>query len=477
MKLPQHCEVKVTRNKSDVFYRLFKNKDMYLPALLCLGAFLTRFGFLALSDNFKGPQPMLNIITSLHIFKYPGIIQNIYYQQLPAFLYSLFAAIKIGGDQIISGRLLSVFWGSMSIAPYYYLVSKIFTKRIAVLSALLLCFYPVHVINSVITTPDIMGLFLLLSAMYCLQEQRNILAGVFVFLATACTYVSWLFVLILPIFIISIKNKSLRKRLKDAVWFFLIAGLFSLFWIIITNNVYKEHNLFYNNFFNAKSFYEYLFSFMSTVSMITRKLFFFPLPVLFLLGLAGIYQSAKTRKYYEFFFLIGALVLTLSLGIFREEIALIEQGMLVLSALLIPFMVLGLDFILHVFGLSRKIFSMMAITLISVSLLFLSMYERPYLPKKIRNLSSWIKYNVQDRNVKIYISEDKSLYFSSIIMLSGLPQGNFNYFEKDSIKLSEISRNKGSYLICSGVMDKSVWGEFTKAARFDEYWVLTGLGK
>ena len=465
------------RNKYDVFYKLLKSKDLYVALLLCLGAFLTRFGFLALSDNFKGPQPMLNIITSLHIFKHPEFMQNIYYQQLPAFLYSLFAAIKIGGDQLLCGRLLSVFWGTMSIALFYYLLSRIFNKRIAVFSALLLCFYPAHILNSVITMPDIMGLFFLLSALCCLQERRNILSVLFVCLATACTYVSWLFVMILPVFIITVKKQSQRLRLKDALCFFLIAGLFALFWIIVTNNIYREHNLFYKNFFEAGSFFEYIFAFMQTVSMIIRQLFYFPMPLLFLLGLVGIYQSAKMRKYYDFIFLIGSLVLALALGIFRQEINLIEQGMLVLSILLIPFMVLGLDFILRVFSLGRNRYTAVVIALICFSLLFLSMDARPYLPKKIKDLSSWMKDNVQDRNAVLYIRKDENPYFSSIIMLSGLPQGNFHYYEIEKIKFPKKNRDKKSYFIYSGEFDDNINKKFKKVVRFDEYWVLTGLDK
>ncbi|MFH1093731.1 MAG: glycosyltransferase family 39 protein [Candidatus Omnitrophota bacterium] len=464
------------KNKYDVFYKLLKDNDLYVPVVLCLGAFLTRFGFLALSDNFKGPQPMLNIITSLHIFKYPGFMQNIYYQQLPVFLYSLFAVIKIGGDQILCGRLLSVFWGSISIAPFYYLISRIFTKKISAFSALLLCFYPVHVITSVITVPDLMGLFFLLSALCFLQEQRNVLSAVFICLATACTYVSWLFVFILPVFITA-KKQSFRQGLKDALGFFLIASFFTLLWIMVTNNIYKEHNLFYKNFFEARSFFEYLFAFMQTVSMITRQLFSFPLPLLFLFGLAGIYQSAKMRKYYDFFFLIGALVLALAFGIFRQEINIIEQGLLILSIFLIPFIILGLDFILRVFRLGKNKYMAAALTMICFNMLFLSIYARPYLPKKIKDLSSWLKDNVQDTNAELFINKDNNPYFSSIIMLSRLPQGNFHYYKADDMDFLELKRDVKNYFIYSGAIDADMRENFIEAVRFDEYGVLTRLDK
>ena len=465
------------RNKYDVFYRLLKNQDFYLPVLLYLGAFLTRFSFLVLSDNFKGPQPMLNIITALHIFKDPGFMRNIYYQQLPVFLYSLFAVIKIGKDQLLSGRLLSVFWGSMSIVAYYYLVSENFNKRVAVLSSLLLCFLPVHVISSVITVPDIMGLFLLLSALFFLQKQKIVLSAIIITLATACTYVSWLFIFILPVLILIQKKQGLGQRLLNAFWFFLFACLFVVFWIMVTNSIYKEYNLFYKNFFAAGFLCSYVFAYMQSILKITRLLFSFGMPFLFLLGLAGIYQSVKMRKYYEFLFLIGSLILTLALGVFRQEINILEQGMLLILAFLIPFMVLGLDLVFRIIGLYKKRYSAVAIALICFSLLFSCMYARPYLPQKIKNLSSWIKFSVQDRNAKLFITKDKNPYYSAIIMLSGLPQGNFYYYKINDIKLSESKWNKADYLIYSEESRKSIRGDFKKVVKFDEYLVLSGMDK
>ena len=104
-------------------------------------------------------------------------------------------------------------------------------------------------------------------------------------LYSARTYVSWLFAVILPVFIITTKKQTLRLRLKDALLFFLISCSFMLFWILVVNNVYGEHNLFYKNFFEAGSFFRYMLVAMQTVSMITSQLFAFPLPFLFLLGL------------------------------------------------------------------------------------------------------------------------------------------------------------------------------------------------
>lgn len=460
------------KNKYDIFYKLLKGNDLYLPLCLCLGAFLIRFGFMVFSDNFKGPQSMLNIITSLHIFSHPEFMKNISYQQLPAFLYALFAAIKIGKDQIISGRLLSVFWGSLSILPFYYLILRIFNKRTAVFSAVLLCFYPAHIMISVITLPDIMGLFFLLIALFYVHEKKNVLSAFFLGISTACTYVSWLFLFILPVFIVISPQKCKSKGCKEAVKFFLIACLFAFFWIFITNNIYKEYNIFYKNFFEAKSFWIYVFIFLQTVSTMTRKLFSFPMPLLFLLGLAGVYQGAKKRKHYELFYLIGMLILTSALGVFRKEINLIEQGVIVASVLFIPFMITGLEFMISVFGLPKTKFTSVAVVLLCCGLLFLSIYSRPYLPQKVKNISCWLKDNIRNRNTELYISNYKNPYFSSIIMLSGLPQGNFKYYKNEEFGGFEVSKRKEACFIYSGMISEDIRRNFIISASFHEYFIL-----
>jgi len=454
------------KNNNNLFSELFKHESLYAPVLLCLGAFLVRFGFLALSDNLRGPQPMLNIITSLHIFNDPGFMSNIFYLQLPAFLYSLSAAIKIGGEQLLSGRLLSVFWGSLSVVPFYYLLKEIFDKRIAVFSSLIICFHPGHIIKSSITMPDVMGLVFILSALYCLQKKKVNLSATFVCLGTACTYVSWLFVVIIPVFIIVDQTRSIKQRMKDATAFLIIACAFLLFWILITNNLYKEHNIFYKNFFETGSFSEYIFISMQTVSMITRELFLYPAPFLFLLSLAGIYQSVRIRKYYYFSFLIGALILTLSLGLFRHEINLIEQGELIISILLIPYIVLGLDYILSVFGRRKSRYAAISVILVCFNLLFLSLEARSFLPKEVKQLSFWLKENIHDSKTKVYINSDSDQFFSSIMMLSGLPQGNFHYYGKEEIDFSDLAWNERDFLIHPGEEDEAIVNNLLKKSIF-----------
>ncbi|MCG2712671.1 MAG: DegT/DnrJ/EryC1/StrS family aminotransferase [Candidatus Omnitrophica bacterium] len=496
------------KNKYDVFHRLIMEKGFYVPIFLSLLAFFIRFGFLAFSDNFKGPQPMLNIITSLHIFNFPSIMENIFYQQLPVFLYSLFCVIKIAGEQIISGRLLCVFWGSMSVIPFYYLSNRLFTKRIALLASILFCFYPEHIVNSVITMPDAAGLFFLLCSLYYLEDEKNVLSAISLGFGTACAYICWFFVPIIFVYILLTAKEKIKLKSRNAFSFLFITALFPLLWIMLINNKYGMFNLFYKNFFEARSLWQYCFVYTQTVSIAANRLFA-PMPLLFLLGLAGLYQSAKARKYYRLFFLIGALVLAVSSGLFRKEIPVLEEGIFILSILLLPFAVLGIDFILGVLKLKSTRNSGLAVGLICLSLLFISVSKSPYpacfetpgikagdesktaglrseipafspgelhLPAGVKNLCSWLKENKKGENAKFYISKRNNPFYSSIIMLSGLPQGNFYYYDKeDELANLEIEQRRKTYFIYRGALNENVLVKFKMVKNFDKFLILMRL--
>ena len=272
----------------------------------------------------------------MHIFKTAALMDNIFYQQLPVFLYSLFCVIKITGEQIISGRLLCVFWGSMSVIPFYYLSNRLFNKRIAILASILFCFHSGHIVNSVITMPYIAGLFFLLCSLYYLEEQKNILSACLLGFGSACAYICWFFIPILPAYILLTAKGDAKLKLKSAFSCLLITVVFPVLWVILVNSKYGKFNLFYKNFFETEFLWQYLFVYMQTVSEVARRIFYQPVSLLLLFPLIGIYQNAKRRSNYRLFFLIGTLILAISSGAFRKEILVIEEGIFVLSILLLP---------------------------------------------------------------------------------------------------------------------------------------------
>jgi len=460
------------QKQNNNFFRSIIEESFYVPAILFLAVFLVRFGFLVLSDNFKGPQPMLNIATSLHIFNFPSILENVFYQPLPLFLYSLFCAVKIAGDQIVSGRLLSVFLGAVSVIPFYYLSKRLFNKKIALFSSMLFCFYPEHIVNSVITMPDVLGLVFLMGALYYVEDQRIVLSAVLLGFGTACAYICWFFVPIMPVYIILTGKGDKRLKLKNVFSFLFIAVLFPFFWIILINNKYGAFNLFYNNFFESQSLLRYCFDYMQNVSALVNRLFM-SMPLLFLLSLAGMYQSAKARRHYHWGFLIGSLLLAASSGLFREEIPVLKEGVFIISILFLPFAVLGVDFILSVVKLKSNWCAVLAVVLICVNFLFVGVNNCPYLPRSVKKFCLLIPEKMKSKDTAFYISYNNP-YYSSIMMLSGIPQGNFHYYGNEFSNL-EMRQSQKTYFIYYGDLKKNILKNFRRVIGFGSFAIIERL--
>ncbi len=415
-------------NKSDITYDLLRDREQSLVAFLGLTAFLVRTAFLCFSDNISGAQPMLNIITSLHVFHFPGILHNVCFQPLPLYLYSLFISIAAGGDQLISARLLSVLAGSLTVVPFYYLTKKMFNARIAAVSGLVLCFYPVHLVSSVLTLPDAEALFLILCALWCLSSNKMAMAAVFTVLACAAAYISWLVIPAAVIFILIREARTgAAKRGRTAGLFLAAVIIFPALWACLLGAKYGR-GLFYHNFFAAKSFLHYLFGVSHSTFRILGELIRRSGWIFAFFGFLGILRGARIKKQQPQIFYFAIFLLLCSAGIFRREIPVISEGILLLSILLIPFALAAALWILKLLHLRAKGAEWLVAGSFCLCLLFPVLQQRPLLPQTIRDLSSWLGENVTP-NETVFMLPDRGGFYSSIIMLSGLPQGNFYRWE------------------------------------------------
>ncbi|MBI4846209.1 MAG: glycosyltransferase family 39 protein [Candidatus Omnitrophica bacterium] len=463
--------------KKTIFFRKIQFKNNWdLLSVLFFAAFFIRLAFLAACDNLQGAGPMLNIITALHVFKSPSLLENIYYGLLPLYLYSLALAVNLGTEQILSAQFLSLFFGSFSAVPFYLLIRRFSDKKIAFYAAMFFCCYPAHINASILSMPEAVTLCLLLWATYYILNYSASLAALFLALACGFSYLAWLFI---PIFItiyLSCSQKAEYKwpsgrirttgernlmarrtsferhhtialRIEEAILIFFICTIFPLIWVKLVAAKYNGCGIFYKNFYEARSFLEFIFAFTDTVRMLMSKLFNAPLPLFFVFGLAGLYQSARLKKFYPFIFIVGMLVLLSSINIFREDIFLLDGIILIAGVFYIPFIIEGIMFIMKTLFLKINFFSKTLILLSVLLLLGIGMYDRPYLPKRVKVLSSWIKDNIGTQDI-IFINKDSNGYYTSVIMLSGLPQGNFFAREKEqSLEIKRLDSTRSYFVI------------------------------
>jgi len=452
----------VYKEKDGLFYTTLLDKNVYLPLILYLVTFSVRFLFLAISDNLLGAEPMQNLITSLHILKFPSMLDNIDYLRLPFYLYSVALSVLIGQEQIFSARFLSLFFGSLTVIPFYNLVKTLFDKKIAILSSLILCFYPVHILKSIVSLPDVSALFFIISGLYFIANKKIVFAAVFFAIACGYSYLAWIVCLVVIFSLLLEDYQEHFKRNKSILVFFLIIAIFPIIWSLTVKSKYAGYDIFYKNLFTQGSLFGFLFAFMLNVQILIKNLIFNLNPGIFLLGMAGVVISILRKKNYGLIFWIGALVLFAACGIFRYEIPIITEAVLLLSLLCIPFVIGGIFFGLALREKNNKKFIWLPIFFICLMLFCNMCWQIPVLPDEIKDVSSWIGRNITAEDL-IFIEKDKQGYFSSIIMLSGLPQGNFYYLDKNIWgKINIEVEGKDVYFI---VLPKQKTEQFNKALK------------
>ncbi len=233
--------------------------------LIFLAAFFIRFAFLAASDNFLGEQPMLKLITSLHVFSSPGFFENIYYQQLPFYLYSLAFSVWLGGEQFIAGRMYSLLIASLTIILFYYFVKMLFGKKNAILSGVLLCCCPEHIIKSVLTLPDINTIFFILLCLYFFVKGKPIITALFVLIAGANDYLPWIFIPIILLSFLPFDKKGKRAGINSMLLFLLISVIFPVLWSALIVKNYGSIGFLLSSPESYYSWTQFVFCFMYNV--------------------------------------------------------------------------------------------------------------------------------------------------------------------------------------------------------------------
>lgn len=144
------------------------------------------------------------------------------FHMLAAMLISIF---KVGGDGVaqFSVKLISPFFGSLSLVYIYFLGKKMFNKKIALFSVIFLSFIPIHLYLSTIPYQDVTMTFFVLASIYYILEERPLISGLCTGLALATKYTAiFIFPVILVIFFL--KYSKDRKRVFNYVLLFLIAA-------------------------------------------------------------------------------------------------------------------------------------------------------------------------------------------------------------------------------------------------------------
>lgn len=118
----------------------FNNKRFLIPVALVLGAFALRL-YAALVPGIIVPDGVVYIDTAKMILagEWQKVSEQGIYSAYP-FLIVLFQ--KVFANWETAGRMVSVFFGSLAVLPFYFLIKRIFDMKIAVIASLFFVINP-----------------------------------------------------------------------------------------------------------------------------------------------------------------------------------------------------------------------------------------------------------------------------------------------------------------------------------------------
>ena len=168
-------------------------------------------------------------------------IENQFQTSLTPFypvMIGLFNLIINNGE--LSARLVSILFGALLIFPVYFIARRLFSKKTALITALVMSVYPALAYVSTITYTDSLFLFLLFTSILILikfLEKESIYNALFLGFMLSLCYLTrpegftYLLIAIFLTFIIKFKNfkEILPKVLAIVLVFFLVASPYLAF--------------------------------------------------------------------------------------------------------------------------------------------------------------------------------------------------------------------------------------------------------
>jgi len=308
--------------------------------------------------------------------------------------------LKEADKLYIVGRLISIFFGSLSIFMLILFAKNLYGDSFAFFSGVILTILPMHVINSIYVRPDIimmffciMILFFSLQILDCNEKINYILAGIFCGLGIAAKYSCGSYVF-LPIIADIVKNKKIVFHKN--IFIFIICTIISF--IVGCPYVILEPKSFYAAMKHLIGLSQGVFiEELGFVPAFWRYLTWF-LPygfgfLLFLVSLFGfILLCIKKDKKSRFIIISFLIVFFLTT---RPKFQSLWHTFPV-----VPFFVIfaaeGLNFLWSLKTKFLKILSKTAVILIILSSLVYTLgYWRLYKEKNVREeASEWIEKNI-----------------------------------------------------------------------------------
>lgn len=245
--------MKVESNKENFLNKfinfIFSNDSRkWLILIFFLGLILR---FIAVSNNSPVADEMVH---GSHALGVSNLAPLSTMTQGPIWFYLTDYSYRIFGVHLWSGRIMSLFFGSMSIIAVFLLTSLFFSRRTAIISAFLFAISSYQMLWARIYMDEALLFFVLISSYLFIKDYKTKgyitpLSGLFLGIGLLIKIISGVFIVVFAFFIVVCiyNNRTNRivfkKSIKNAVYFFLIIGI-SLVPLIAHNYfLYKEKGI------------------------------------------------------------------------------------------------------------------------------------------------------------------------------------------------------------------------------------------
>ncbi len=186
-------------------WKRFDSEKLLLLLLLLLSA-AVRIFFLFKFENLPGDAVGF-IAEALRILENPDLLSNYDGNSSTLYKYALASCIYFWRDPILASRIFTSLFGIFLVVPYYGTLKVLFGRPVAFFSSLVLVFYPLHVIQSSMTTSDAVYYFFLFGSFYYFfsykgspQRFRVLLLSALSFnIASLLRFECWVFIPVLSL--------------------------------------------------------------------------------------------------------------------------------------------------------------------------------------------------------------------------------------------------------------------------------------
>ena len=411
-------------------WKWFDNDKILLSLLILLSAGV-RILFLLKFDNMSGDGAG-HVEMALRILEDPGLLLNWDGACSTLYKYGIASFLWFWRDPILAPRVFTALFGIFLVVPYYGTLKILFDRTIAFFATLTLVFYPLHVIQSSVTTSDVVYYFFLFSAFYYLfsytivRERLSVLLlSVLSFnIASLLRFEGWIFI---PVFFMFLWPKG-----KKPAFLYLVLSLVFPCALLALNQIVHQ-DLFYS--FNAASRtgrasialgrFLYDSRWWSWLDVLWRS----SGPSLVIGGLSGIVLAflMRQKRQLSIFFLVLWLAFTISTVAARMVCGV--RYSIIFGLFLIPYTLFFVDRLLAFLRLRRIVFLILALLSILTIDFAQALQQETHrtgelfciTPPGVINIAKWLKDHVRAEETLIISNGPGGGFQNSIMLRSGVP--------------------------------------------------------